>query len=37
MIMKSVGALLHGLINNIPDKLGYQGEKLADYICWISQ
>ncbi len=35
MLMKRVDALPHGLINNIPDKLGYQGEKLIEYIQWI--
>lgn len=35
MILKKVDALPHGLINNIPDKLGYQGEKLREYIRWI--
>jgi len=35
MILKKVDVLPHGLINNIPDKLGYQGEKLKEYIRWI--
>ncbi|MCX7788457.1 MAG: methylaspartate ammonia-lyase [Spirochaetes bacterium] len=35
MILKKVDVLPHGLINNIPDKLGYQGEKLREYIRWI--
>lgn len=36
MILKAVDALPHGLINNIPDKLGYRGEKLEAYIRWLS-
>ncbi len=35
MLLKGVDALPHGLINNIPDKLGYHGEKLEDYIRWL--
>jgi len=35
MILKRVDALPHGLINNIPDKLGYRGEKLKSYIEWL--
>ena len=35
MILKEVDALPHGLINNVPDKLGYQGEKLCEYIVWL--
>ncbi len=30
MILKKVDVLPHGLINNIPDKLGHQGEKLRE-------
>jgi len=37
MILKKVDVLPHGLINNIPDKLGYEGEKLREYIRWIVQ
>lgn len=37
MILKGVNALPHGLINSIPDKLGYKGEKLEAYIRWLSQ
>jgi methylaspartate ammonia-lyase len=36
MILKGVDALPHGLINTVPDKLGYRGEKLADYIRWLT-
>ena len=35
MILKSADVLPHGLINNIPKKLGYKGEILLDYILWI--
>lgn len=37
MILKEVDVLPHGLINNIEEKLGRQGEKLAEYIRWIVQ
>lgn len=37
MLLKRIDLLPHGLINNIPDKLGYQGEKLLDYVCWLTQ
>ncbi|MEE4279917.1 MAG: methylaspartate ammonia-lyase [Halieaceae bacterium] len=35
MILKGVDALPHGLINNVPDKLGHRGEKLLEYVSWI--
>ncbi|MGH1427943.1 MAG: methylaspartate ammonia-lyase [Arenicella sp.] len=35
MIIKKVDALPHALINNIPNKLGVNGEKLKDYIQWM--
>lgn len=35
MILKQVEALPHGLINNIPKKLGYNGELLAEYVQWL--
>lgn len=35
MIMKGSNVLPHALINNVADKLGREGEKLADYICWL--
>ncbi len=35
MILKEVDALPHGLINNVDEKLGRNGEKLRDYIRWI--
>jgi methylaspartate ammonia-lyase len=36
MILKRVAALPHGLINNIPQKLGESGGKLAEYVSWLS-
>ncbi len=35
MIIKGADVLPHGLINNVPEKLGYEGEKLKDYITWL--
>jgi methylaspartate ammonia-lyase len=35
MLLKGVDVLPHGLINNVPEKLGYQGEKLEEYIRWL--
>lgn len=35
MILKGIDVLPHGLINNIPDKLGRRGEKLEEYIRWL--
>lgn len=35
MLLKGVDALPHALINNVPDKLGLQGEKLEAYIRWL--
>lgn len=37
MILKSVDALPHGLINNVDEKLGRDGSKLRDYIRWLSR
>lgn len=37
MILKRVDALPHGLINNVPKKLGETGAKLAEYVGWLSQ
>lgn len=37
MILKSVDAMPHALINNVKDKLGYQGEKLLDYVKWMKE
>jgi len=35
MLIKGVEALPHGLINNVEEKLGLQGEKLREYIRWL--
>jgi len=35
MILKRVDVLPHGLINNVAEKLGADGELLADYVTWI--
>jgi len=35
MILKKVDVLPHGLINNVETKLGFRGEKLAEYIRWL--
>lgn len=35
MIIKESAVLPHGLINNVETKLGYQGEKLLDYVKWL--
>jgi methylaspartate ammonia-lyase len=35
MVMKRVDALPHGLINNVPVKLGETGGKLQDYVTWL--
>lgn len=37
MILKRVDALPHGLINNVPTKLGEDGGKLQQYVSWLSQ
>lgn len=37
MILKGSAVLPHGLINHVESKLGYQGEKLLDYIKWLRQ
>ncbi|HEA51379.1 hypothetical protein LCGC14_0850210 [marine sediment metagenome] len=37
MILKQVGALPHGLINNVADKLGRRGEKLFEYVAWLAE
>src|SRR3546814_20462223 len=36
MILKRVSALPRGLINNVPNKLGEEGGKLAEYVSWLS-
>lgn len=35
MILKGVDVIPHGLINNVKDKLGHDGEKLMEYIRWL--
>ncbi|AQS60053.1 methylaspartate ammonia-lyase [Desulforamulus ferrireducens] len=35
MIIKRTAVLPHGLINNVEEKLGRQGEKLLEYIEWL--
>jgi methylaspartate ammonia-lyase len=37
MILKRVGALPHGLINNVETKLGRRGELLLDYLRWVKE
>ena len=35
MIIKGAQVLPHALINNIDEKLGRKGEKLAEYVAWL--
>ena len=35
MIIKGAQVLPHALINNVADKLGMKGEKLAEYVAWL--
>lgn len=35
MILKGVDSLPHALINNVPQKLGLEGEILAEYLVWL--
>ena len=35
MIIKGAQVLPHALINNVEEKLGRDGQKLADYIAWL--
>jgi methylaspartate ammonia-lyase len=35
MIIKGVGVLPHGLINNVAEKFGQSGEIFADYLRWL--
>ncbi len=37
MIMKGVDVMPHGLINNVAEKLGEQGEKLLHYVGWLKE
>ncbi len=36
MIIKQVDLLPHGLVNNVEEKFGPHGEKLKDYVSWVS-
>ena len=36
MILKGVNVLPHALINNVEEKLGYDGEKLREYVRWLA-
>ena len=35
MIIKGADVIPHGLINNVAEKLGYQGELLVEYVAWL--
>lgn len=37
MILKEVDSMPHALINNVKDKLGYNGEILKDYVAWLRE
>lgn len=37
MIIKGADVLPHGLINNVEEKLGRNGEKLKDYVIWLRE
>ncbi|HOX06373.1 MAG TPA: methylaspartate ammonia-lyase [Planctomycetota bacterium] len=37
MILKGVDVLPHGLINNVPDKLGADGGRLLEYVRWLRE
>lgn len=36
MIIKGADVMPHALINNVEEKLGYKGEKLYNYVKWLS-
>ncbi len=36
MILKKVGMMPHGLINNVEEKLGKDGQKFLDWIKWVN-
>ena len=36
MILKGIDVLPHALINNVEEKLGFKGEKLREYVRWLS-
>lgn len=35
MILKKVGMMPHGLINNVEEKLGNDGQKFLDWVMWV--
>ncbi len=37
MIIKGAQVLPHALINNVQEKLGTKGEKLAEYVAWLRE
>jgi methylaspartate ammonia-lyase len=37
MILKGSQVLPHGLFNNVPEKVGSKGEKLAEYVKWLRE
>ena len=37
MIIKGAQIIPHGLINNLEEKLGTKGEKLVEYVKWLTQ
>ena len=37
MILKQVDVLPHGLINNVPKKLGRSGGRLKEYVRWLAE
>ncbi len=37
MILKKAGMIPHGLINNVDEKLGRQGEKFLEYVRWVKE
>lgn len=36
MLLKGIDVLPHALINNVEEKLGFKGEKLREYVRWLS-
>jgi methylaspartate ammonia-lyase len=37
MIIRRADVMPHGLINNVPEKLGEKGEKLLEYVAWLRE
>ena len=37
MILKKVGMMPHGLINNVEEKLGRDGQKFLDWVKWVKK